>query len=151
MWAWSFQIPQGARGTWTGLMQNEMTFPTQLRAITEFTALYIHRRIWAEGTLVAFPWGPSPYLDITTSRYVVSIFKWANFSLSFLFEIQFHTLNFHTSTSYTRKGNKEQNSSGEGLTQCRWAHSDYFLFSWVLMILEMRRITRCVFSKIQNL
>lgn len=43
------------------------------------------------------------YLDITTSRYVVSIVKWTNFSLGLFFEIQFHTLNFHTPTTYVRE------------------------------------------------
>lgn len=43
------------------------------------------------------------YLDITTSRYVVSIVKRTDFSLGLFFEIQFYTLNFHTSTTYVRR------------------------------------------------
>lgn len=43
------------------------------------------------------------YLDITTSRDMVSIVKRTNFSLGLFFEIQFYTLNFHTPTTYERR------------------------------------------------
>lgn len=39
-------------------------------------------------------------LDVTTSRDVVSVVKRTDFSLGLFFEIQFHTLNFHSPTTW---------------------------------------------------
>lgn len=39
-------------------------------------------------------------LDVSTSRYVVSVVKRTDFSLGLFFEIQFHALNFHTPTTW---------------------------------------------------